>query len=203
MVNFSTMPRPRDWHPIPARTIDPRVYGRTIRALVHRRGGAMLLHHKFSSRNSRIYDRCGQWRVVVDREVIRSKTYYNSKEIRQPPLRWANQVLRRHAAGTYEKEWAEREARLCDDGGGAAAHGAHGADADALDEASAGGPSPSDKLVWHPPGFDELPRSLAPYAKQCRTTEHLLRKRPRRIRRRRRDAGVSPAVSVTPAQKER
>jgi hypothetical protein len=195
------MARPRSWLRITTTSLDPRIYGRIVHAVRHR-SGALLLHRKFVSRNSHDYRRCGSWIVVVGREVIRSKTYINSKEIRIAPTRWAAGILRLHAAGVFRTEWAAHEAatcRSCGDGAEemtpcrqcrrcALGDGAIGGDhrarstggAGPYDVANASGtrplpvaearrryPGKQDALLWHPAGYDELPRSMAPYAKQA------------------------------------
>ena len=202
-----SMARPRTWSRVPARSVDQHVYGRTVYALSHR-SGALLLHRKNVSRNSRHYHSYGQWLVVVGREVVRSKTYFNSKEMRKPPTRWAAHVLRLHAAGVYE---AERRAVAFDsDSGGVSRDQCHRCRNDGLDLPSAGevglerrceaaacsrstdptkgtqagpdggkqtpGAGSGDQLIWHPPGFDELPKSLAPMAKRCQSIEGWRRK---------------------------
>ena len=95
------MARPREWTNIPASSLDRVTYGRIVRAVKHR-SGALLLHRKYVSRNARIYHTAGQWMVVIDRVVIRSRSYYNGRPVLQPPTRWATRMLRAHAAGAFD-----------------------------------------------------------------------------------------------------
>ncbi len=177
------MPRPRSWHPIPARSLERPVYGRNI-VVLHHVSGALLLHRKFVSRNSPYYHRCGLWLVVVDRTVLRCRSY-NAKQVNRPPTRWANQVLRRHADGTEAQERAEQQREqdelfaqraTSDRWDGDVDHAVAAAQSKAA--TTIGSPSDArareqvnradnegDRLRWFPAQVDELPRSLNPMCK--------------------------------------
>lgn len=190
------MPRPRLWKSITARSLDREVYGRIALAMRHV-SGALLLHRKFVSRNSPHYRRCGQWLVVMDRTVIRSKPY-NAKPVTVPPTRWANQVLRYEADGTYARERAEQQQQQAEwQAARRAALNQRAGDVDpilaaALRRATSTPEPPADlvppaddvdlqvdeakgdQLRWRPTQFDELPRSLNPMGKPF--TERALRR---------------------------
>ena len=77
---------------MPVRTIDARIYGRTISVYWHP-GGFFLTHYKPRSRSSRMYRTIGQWLLSIDGVLIGRRVYFNHRAIRQPPIRWANQVV--------------------------------------------------------------------------------------------------------------
>jgi hypothetical protein len=89
------------WKKIPACRIDRHFYGRTIQAFVHVRSGALLLHHKWRSRNAAFYNRAGAWVVALDGVLIRRRCYYGCRP-RAVPLRWASSVLREFISGIHQ-----------------------------------------------------------------------------------------------------
>lgn len=86
------------WRRIPAKKIDRRFYGRTIRAYAHPTG-ALLIHHKPVSRNSQLYHLAGVWVVTWDGSMVRRRAYYGRRHKGTPPLRWANRALRDYHRG--------------------------------------------------------------------------------------------------------
>lgn len=97
------MARTPEWKRLPAKSLNRATYGRIVYAMRHKTG-ALLLHRKPVSRNCCQYRTIGLWLVLVDLVVVRRKSYHNQRPILRPPVRWANKVLRAHAAGVYERE---------------------------------------------------------------------------------------------------
>jgi hypothetical protein len=182
------MARPPEWIHFPSCRLDRMIYGRIVCAVRHR-SGALLLHQKPYSRNSRCYRKYGQWLLVFDRVVIRSKCYYNSRPIMKPPTRWARRVLSNHAAGMYAREWARHQ------------------ESSELSEPvtleledwqipMARPFKVTDQLVWQPPGIDELPRSHYPFAKPFTMKKWLRGMRHRQSSGRRSSAAAARDISA-------
>jgi hypothetical protein len=97
------MGRTAKWARIPAKSLDPKIYGRTVSAYCHKTG-ALLFHHKPVSRNSGWYNTYGMWVLASDMRIIRRQMYMHTKARKKPPLRWANRMLRADREGTLAND---------------------------------------------------------------------------------------------------
>jgi hypothetical protein len=180
------MARPRDWKPLPVKSLDRAIYGPVFRALRHsRQPNVLLLHLKFVSRNHPRYDQSGMWSVIVDGIVVRRRIYW-FKEISKPPTRWANKILRLHADGVFAREAAEEKAKAeADEREWAAVQAKRGkADASPLTPLTSplSEPFVDDRRKRHrsvvnyhlPARFDELPSKHVPI--RSRTMNGMLRR---------------------------
>jgi hypothetical protein len=124
------------WRRVPANRIDRTYYGRTVLAFIHP-SGAMLLHHRPRSRNSRLYDLIGIWLVVHNSVMLRRQYHYGRRQ-RGVPWRWANKVLT-----SYRRD----AGHFCD-----------------LVEGRR--PTIAESITNRPPAYDELPATLFPLRRQ-------------------------------------
>ena len=107
------MGRPKAWERINVRSLDRAVFGSIIAAFRHvMLQDILLLHRKPVSRKHPRYHQTGTWAVVAGTSVLRRRRPYWFKAIRKAPTRWANQIVRLHIQGVFEREAAEEAAEV-------------------------------------------------------------------------------------------
>ncbi|HEX8521885.1 MAG TPA: hypothetical protein VF669_06475 [Tepidisphaeraceae bacterium] len=96
------MGRPRTWIKVPARSMDPKTYGRVVCVVRHSKlDGIVLVHVKPFSRNSMRYRSSGMWALIEGTKVVKRLPYRGIKQIKKAPTNWANAVLSAYLAGQF------------------------------------------------------------------------------------------------------